>query len=320
MSNSDQITIEKFAALVDDAVRHNQLSDASKLSAQIKSALKQNPDLQAAATLSRYLHELQFIRFLAISESELSSLFSHHLHVAYEIPDYDFIQHFGDRFAISGFPVQQAEFLQQAITALESNDELLGNKTLAINNEEQKQTIGNWISKYNDTSFKERLRGQLQSIEFIEKNGNSLSDDDKYMLNQILKIYNGSKNWLAEYNSLPEATENDDIPDSVLLDMLYGPEEGLAPAVRQGDPRNFDGVKPAQAQKDTSTVSNSKEAQQEPAVSIADNKVNPQNASRLQELLHKNTPVKSENDSTPQVSADAIEAKLEELKNRVNKE
>lgn len=316
----DQTQINTIASEVDEAVRYSQLSKASQLSGQIKETLKQgglSDDLIQA--LNRYLYELQFVRFLAISEAELFTLFAHHLTLAYEIPDYDLVQKFGDRFALAGFPDQQAEFLGKILQALEQNDEFMGQTPLKSKNGELKPTLGNWIKLYNETPFTNRQRGPLEAIQFIEKNGAGLSDVEKLMLTEIFKIYNGSKNWLTEYNALPEATESDEIPDSVLLDILYGPQERTVSTAQSNKPRSMDGVKSAQSPVSATSVINSPEAKKLNSTGLADLEVNPQNASRIQELLYKKS-VTEPSKVAPSVSPEAIEAKLAELKSRIDQE
>ncbi len=315
MSGLDQTQINTLAAEVDEAVRFNILSKASELSGKIKNTLKGgglNAELSKA--LNHYLVELKFVRFLAVSEDELVELLTHHILDCYSIPDFELVQRFGDRFSLLTFPDDQAEFLRKSVLAFEANDELLGQKPITINGKQVSQTIGNWIAYYNSIPAKQLLRGPLEAIGFVQKNANDLSDEEKIILNDLLKLYNGSKNWLNKYDNTPEIGEDEDIPDNVILDLLYGPEENPQPRnqTAQSVPRSIDGVKKTpQAQP--------QQVKQEPKISAEQAPVNPETAGRLQELLKKNL---SSSTATPQ-SNDApteIEQKLAELKKRVSKE
>ena len=325
MAVLDQEQLNTLAAEVDEAVRFNILSKASELSSKIRNTLKSGGlSAELMKVLSHYLVELKFVRLLGIAESELFDLLTHNISACYEIPDYDLVEKFGDRFSLITFPEDQAEFLKKTISALESSDELVGDKPLTIGAKQAKQTLGNWISAYNLVPSSQPLRGPLEAINFVQKTGNGLTDDQKLMLNDVLKIYNGAKNWVYKYDSMPELGEDEDIPEDVVLDMLYGPDESAQEKVPPSSvsARNIDGVKQSvsspqqQVARPTSSVQATPENSEGQKLSAKQPEVDPQTASRLQELLHKN--VISQPPIVKPLPSDSIEAKLAELKKRVS--
>jgi hypothetical protein len=322
----DQEQLKTLAGEVDEAVRFKVLSQASELSSKIKATLKSGGlDAELIKVLNHYLVELKFIRLLAISSDELFELLTHNIAACYEIPEYDFVEKFGDRFSLITFPEDQAEFLKKTISALESSDELVGDKPLTIGGKQSKQTLGNWISAYNAVPSSQPLRGPLEAINFVQKTGNHLSDDQKLMLNDVLKIYNGAKNWVYKYESLPELGEDEDIPEDAVLDMLYGPDESAQEKVSPSpvSARNIDGVKQSapvpqqQVARPAQPVQATPENSEGQRLSAKQPEVDSQTASRLQELLHKNLSANAPVNK-PAPAPDAIEAKLAELKKRVS--
>lgn len=359
MAILDKTQLENLARDVDEAVRFGMLGEASTLSAQIKNTLKAgglNEELEKV--LKHYLVELSFVRFLAISESEFLSLLSHNISDSYGIPDFDLIQKFGDRFSLITFPDEQVEFLQKVISALESNDEVMGKKPLVINSTEVKPTMGNWIALYKLFPAKKAQRSQLDVVEFLSKNGEGLSEVEKLVLNESLKLYNGSRNWVINYNNLPEAGENDDIPEELIMDMLYGSEDEEAkPSVVPSRTVSVDGLKAQQPRSVQQQVQQSQRPQparppqqiapqpkpqpqpvvpvpqapssqtEEPPTTdeIVENikrqEANPETVSRLQELLHKapqTTPSPTPEKQSVPDPQISIDAKLSELKKRIN--
>lgn len=333
MAILDKTQINSLATKVDEAVRYGDLKMATELSSLIQKSLSeegQSDEFKRA--LGRYLVELKFIRFLGISDEDLLNLLTNNLSESFGIPEFDLIQKFGDRFSLITFPEDQAEFLEKVLKALEGNTEIIGKSSLKLGTKQIKQTIGGWIELYNSTPAKNPLRSQLDVVEFISKNGNSLSEMEKLILNEVLKLYNGTKNWLINYNNLPEPKEDDEIPDDVLLDLMYGPDESAKPsqAAKVNAPvinRNIDGVKSQQApQIQTKQLRVDGKPTDHPPKELVQSaaEVDSSTAERLSQLLQQKVKPSApasglvKKQSVEEVSQDDIDSKLDELKKRLS--
>lgn len=331
MAILDKKQIDSLATQVDEAVRYGDLKAATELHSLIRKALsEQGQSDELKKVLNHYLVALKWIRFLAISEEELLALVTNNLSDSYGIPEFDLIQKFGDRFSLITFPEDQAEFLEKVLKALEGNVEIIGKTALNLGNKQIKQTIGGWIALYNSVPAKNALRSQLDVVEFISKNGNGLSEIEKLILNEVLRLYNGTKNWLINYNNLPEPKEDDEIPDSVLLDLMYGPDESaqqskpnaISPS---GISRNIDGVKTQQAPKiQTKQFVEEKTITEKPANELVQSaaEVDSGTAERLSQLLQQKVkPISPEINPKPvenNLPQNDIDKKLDELKKRLS--
>lgn len=229
--------INQLHEKVDDVLRYKNIREAGKLTSFIKQYRKeQKVDAGMSAALEHYLVLLAFIRILSISETQLFSLLRTNIQDSYAIPDYELREALADRFSLIDFPEDGAEFLTHVTESLEANTEKLGN-----------QTIGGWVKLYTESTARNPQKSGFDMVQFLQKNGASLSEDQKVILLEIFKIYDSGKRWLAKYEALPVAQSEADIPDSVVLEMLYGKEdEAEQPAATVKRPQSVDGLKPQQ--------------------------------------------------------------------------
>lgn len=231
--------INQLHEKVDDVLRYKSLREAGKLTSFIKQYLKeQKVDAEMSAALDHYLVLLAFIRILSISETQLFSLLRTNIQDSYSIPDYELRETLADRFSLLNFPEDGAEFLTKVTEALEANTEKFGT-----------QTIGGWVKMYSKSVTRNSQKSGFDMVQFLQKNGTGLKEDQKVILLEVFKIYNSGKRWLAKYEALPVAQSEADIPENVLLDMIYGKEdeeEEDQPPAPIKRPQSIDGLKPQQ--------------------------------------------------------------------------
>ncbi len=331
-STKNILDLKKLHQQIDDVLKYGDVREANNLSSAIKKAIKE-PGLDPVIVkdLNQYLVFLNWLRILSISDETLFGLLKNNILDAYTIPEYDLQEKMKDRFDLFDFPDDASEFLERVTATLEQNTEILGEKPIPLNGQQVPATIGNWVKLYNTAATRSGQRSEFDTVQFMQKNATTLTENQKLILLEVLKIYDSGKRWLQRYNQLPQAKDNAEIPENVVLDLLYGAEEqstqqtGAAPvpAVR---PASVDGLK---SQTPVSAVAPAAAAPT-PAASIASpapmesedivqkikrDQVNPETASRLQALLHKAP--QSQPQSQPQSTPD-IDTKLEELKKRIN--
>lgn len=237
--------INQLHQLVDDVLRYKNLREAGKLTSFIKQYQKeQKVDAEMSVALEHYLVLLAFIRILSISDTQLFSLLRSNIQDSYAIPDYELRETLADRFSLLDFPEDGAEFLTQVTASLEANTEKLGN-----------QTIGGWVKMYSQSTTRNPEKSGFDMVQFLQKNGTGLKEDQKVILLEVFKIYDSGKKWLANYDALPVAQSEADIPEDVLLDMIYGTEdkEEQSPVIVKR-PQSVDGLKPQQTTRASQSV------------------------------------------------------------------
>ncbi|MCC7356862.1 MAG: hypothetical protein IT410_04620 [Candidatus Doudnabacteria bacterium] len=231
--------INQLHEKVDDVLRYKSLREAGKLTSFIKQYLKeQKVDAEMSAALDHYLVLLAFIRILSISETQLFSLLRTNIQDSYSIPDYELRETLADRFSLLNFPEDGAEFLTKVTESLEANTEKFGT-----------QTIGGWVKLYSQSVTRNSEKSGFNMVQFLQKNGTGLKEDQKVILLEVFKIYDSGKKWLAKYEALPVAQSEADIPENVLLDMIYGKEdeeEKDQPPSPTKRPQPVDGLKSQQ--------------------------------------------------------------------------
>lgn len=321
---------------VDDVLRYSNIPEATKLSSAIRKSLKDTKlDSAILNDLNHYLVLLNWLKILSISDEVLFKMLKNNIQDSYSIPDFELEEKMADRFSLIDFPEDGAEFLTHVTEALGANTEQLGN-----------QTIGGWVKLYTQSTARNSQKSGFDMVQFLQKNGASLSEDQKVILLEIFKIYDSGKRWLAKYDALPVAQSAADIPDNVVLDMLYGKEDEVEqPTVTVKRPQSIDGLNPQQpgtsqptpavkVQTPQKLASAPVQSENPPTTDeivekIKREEAQPETVSRLQELLHKKvTPVplskpQTESSSVPQQETvpnpqALIDDKLSELKKRIN--
>lgn len=340
----DKDNSAKLVQQAQEAVDYSDLRLASESSAQIKKILAEGT-LEASQkdVFDDLLVMLKYVRILAISDAEFYDLIQNHLLASYIIPDFDTVEAIGNRFTLYDFLDDKAEFLKAILEALQKNQEEIGKGLIVLNNTELSPTISNWIKMYDLSPSKSALRNQLDAVSFLNKLNPKikLTETDKQMLLETLKIYNGTKNWIAEYDSLPVAGDNEEFTQEDLLKMMEGEPREVAKTLNLPKANSIDGVsitKPLNAANvptqplpvasaslpKIQETGEQENTMQKTLQEIERAKPNPEVVGRLDELLKKAKPVqvepiKSEVNSQAQNPQIDIDAKLEELKKRVGK-
>jgi hypothetical protein len=209
-----QSTKEYILERTREAIKYDDKQAAQEILEIFRNEL---PDQQEKVAAVPGLYDLykqswvstQFICLASLAEDDFFDLIKDHLVEGMRLEEYDIVDKIGLRISFMNLESEQVTFMEQLLDAIKKNTGTLGTKNLKVSGRMALPTIASWLADYNTYPSKSAQKSDYEQIEFITKspNAETLSDEDKKILLDILDCYDSLRNLLAYYRSLPEATE-----------------------------------------------------------------------------------------------------------------
>lgn len=172
-------------------------------------AIKLIQALKAKGSLSDFentaFYQLQYIRIASLSIDDLVELLTKKFSVAYSVPDYDLAEKIKWYVGQIELITNQVDCCVKVISLLESHKAYIGQSKISVKDRQVDPTIANWILDYTSWPSKEETKTAFDEVEYINKSVNVslLSQLEKDVLKNILKLYDYCVKFVNDWNSIP---------------------------------------------------------------------------------------------------------------------
>lgn len=201
-----QYDLEQLKIDVAGLVASSDVAEARVLLAELATSGINPEGIDEAARLMR---QLLFLRLPQLEPEQAAWLLQHYVLEGFEVGDYNFPARVQDTLSLLFDTDKRADLLHHFLTAVESSDELLGDKPLVIDAVEMAPMVQNWIKDYNYWPTENKLRQSIDAVNYVSKapNPQKLSAEDRALLIKFLGWYDEIRNSLFDY----EASEDIDL-------------------------------------------------------------------------------------------------------------
>ncbi len=170
---------------------------------QLSRQLKAEPVLTDFA--KSLLPQLQYIRMASLTEDDLVQLLKDHLPAAFSIPEFDLaekVKWYIDQIQLPNYQVSVAKKIK---SLLEGHQAHIGEANIAVKNQSNVSTIGNWITDYNSYPTREGGHDALSQLEYTNKSPNikNLAPHEVNVLKNILRLYDYVSKLIADWDAVP---------------------------------------------------------------------------------------------------------------------
>lgn len=253
--------IDLISQRVSEIVQSQDVAEARSLLSELSIGGANSEGNDAAAG---FMRQLLFLRLPQLELDQAAWLLQHYVLEGFQVKGYDFPARVQDAVSLVFDTDKRADMLHHFLTAVESSDELLGDKPLIIDAAEVAPMVQNWIKDYNYWPTENKLRQSIDAVNYASKapNPQKLTAEDRALLIKLLGWYDEIRNSLYDY----EASEDIDLEQypnfdprllTASLDEFESPEAARqaldkALAVKKsnplsGVPQSGSGSRPAQA-------------------------------------------------------------------------
>lgn len=173
----------------------------------------------AASTLAKFKHgkiklsdldilKLKYIRMLSLDPDSALQLIKQSVIVTSDLPDFEFDKKIEDYVNNLEHVPLVIEFISKLLLILQKHSELLGSKSIQVNQSNDSPTIANWLKDYENWTLG-KDRDALTQINFINTSPNVkiLTLQQKNFLQRIIKIYDLCKNYVEFWESIPDTID-----------------------------------------------------------------------------------------------------------------
>lgn len=116
------------------------------------------------------------------------------------------------------------EKIEEIVTALLANTELVGDQEIELDGKRVPPTIGNWLKKYRKT-YQSKPQDELAQMDFVSRGeGRSLPDEDRKFLTDVIKVFN---DLLPQEQKAPREKEEaqEKKPKKTRTDISFAPQK-----------------------------------------------------------------------------------------------
>lgn len=175
--------------------------------------------------------QLRYVRMNSLSVEQLLRLMDESILAAFLLPDFDLDFRIKDYLEQIDNVGEEMKFYHGLLKVLDTSDEALGNENIALKGVSVKPTIGNWLEDFSSFPSSGREKDALAEIEYLNKSANvkSLTEADKNILKNIIKLYDHAVQNIALFDSIVvPKSEKDLYKDYDLYKLVPEMEEDLA--------------------------------------------------------------------------------------------
>lgn len=190
--------------------------------------IKKDPSLNVD---HRVVWHLSYVRMNSLSPEQLLALMHESILAAYALPNFDLDFRIKDYLEQIDNVGEEIQFTQGLLKVIDTSDEVLGAQNITLKNNLVKPTIGNWIEDYVSFPSSAPEKDALTELEYMNKSPNVkvLSEPEKNILKNIIKLYDHAVDTVALYNSIEvPKTERELYKDYDLYKLIPGLEDDLA--------------------------------------------------------------------------------------------
>lgn len=209
-----EYTLTEIKSLAEEALTYLDVKIATELELVIEKLLvKSGLDKNTLEWLKMVTVQLKFVRFTALSEAELETLLLENLTACYDIPDFNLKERIGKRLIFLGEIEAQMGFIEKLIKIFSQSKSRLGKQSIIAEEKIYDQTIGNWIKIYLNQPAKSAQRTNLEEWAFVQQNpaAKYLTQEEKNILLDILRIFDSLRNRISNYQALPESNDENEV-------------------------------------------------------------------------------------------------------------
>ena len=191
-----------------EAISYHEFSVALRCIDEVTKLLEEqgrNLDQATRTELETMLVRFKWIAFVNIDDDSCLDLIEHHLIDAYLIDDYDFEEFLAKRVTLMQLEQLQVPFMEQVLEKLDRSTLEIGKVQLNVGGRSLPPTIGSWIKSYLEFPSASAYRDNLEELKFVNQSPDTknLSQPERDLLTKLLKVYDGLRNAVEKYKSLP---------------------------------------------------------------------------------------------------------------------
>lgn len=195
--------LEEIKTRVREAIASSDVSEARAIANELSAA---GAVVDGGDESSALLRQLLFLRLPQLDPEQAAWLMQHYVLDAFAMTDFDFPRRIEDTIALVWDTDKRSDILHHFLTAVETCEQLLGDKPVVIDGADLAPTVENWLKDYAFWPTENKFRESFDAVNYASKapNPQNLSAEQRALLIRVLGWRDQISNTLYDYQNAEE--------------------------------------------------------------------------------------------------------------------